>query len=101
MKITISVLLGLLGFPSSAALLAVKILWAAPLHVERGLQWMEGFALTKALLMALQWGIFYTTTPPLSLLYPICFVKHYIHNVWGHRAGTQQLLLINNLEFMM
>lgn len=28
----------------------------------RGMQWMKGFALTKALLLALQWGYFYTTT---------------------------------------
>lgn len=76
MKITIPVLLGLLGFPSSAALLAVKILWAAPLHVERGLQWMEGFALTKAFLMALQWGIFYTTTPP-----HLCFTQFALLNI--------------------
>lgn len=97
MQITISVLLGLLGFPSSAALLTVRILWAAPL------QWAAvdgGFALTKAFLLALQWGFFYHD-PSLSLLHPICFVKHSVHNVWGCRAGTQQLLLIHNLEFMM
>lgn len=100
MKITISVLLGLFGFPSSAALLTQNTLgssfargtWAA---VDGGICTDQGLAPGIAV------GIFLHHDPALSLLYSICFVKHSTHNVWGSWAGTQQLLLTNNLEFTM
>lgn len=59
-----------------------QILWAAPLHVGRGLQWMEGFTLTKALLLALHWGFFYTTTP-LSLCFTQIAVLNIPHTMYG------------------
>lgn len=92
MEITISVLLGLLGFPSSAALQTVTNTvgssfacgaWAA---VDGGVYTDQGLAPGIAL------GIFLHHNPTLSLLYPNCCVKHSTHNVWGCRAGTQQLL---------
>lgn len=74
MQITVSVLLGLLGISFFGSTANCQNIVGS--SFARGLQWMEGFAVTKALLLALQSGFFYTMTP-LSL----CFTQFALLNI--------------------